>query len=291
LGITSIAGLQAALDGKAASTHSHAISDVTGLQTELDSKANSSSLGTASSSDVTTSTTDTTAGRLLKVGDFGVGGDSIVTATNANDLILPGQTWVANFDTLESAAAAGYPNLGTGATPTWWNTQTYGTSTRLTQFTQQAYNLVSYVERTFFRTRHDSTWSPWREIYHTGNILGTVSQSGGIPTGAIIERGSNVNGEYVKYADGTIEMVAVGLYTSDTTASGNIFASAEFLFSLPAPVIDKEKAAITVNDYLSSLLWFGASFNSTTQGKARMFYFTGLSGVRSFRAKILGRWN
>ncbi|OZB38014.1 MAG: hypothetical protein B7X50_11750 [Alishewanella sp. 34-51-39] len=40
-------------------------------------------------------------------------------------------------------------------------------------------------------------------VYHTGNILGTVSQSGGVPTGAIIERGSNANGEYVRYADGT----------------------------------------------------------------------------------------
>lgn len=36
------------------------------------------------------------------------------------------------------------------------------------------------------------------------DIVGTVSQSGGVPTGAIIERGSNANGEYVKYADGTL---------------------------------------------------------------------------------------
>lgn len=42
-------------------------------------------------------------------------------------------------------------------------------------------------------------------LYSRDSILGTVSQSGGIPTGAIIERGSNANGEYVKYADGTLE--------------------------------------------------------------------------------------
>ena len=41
-------------------------------------------------------------------------------------------------------------------------------------------------------------------IYNQSNILGTVSQSGGVPTGAIIERGSNANGEFVKYADGTL---------------------------------------------------------------------------------------
>jgi hypothetical protein len=34
-------------------------------------------------------------------------------------------------------------------------------------------------------------------------LLGTVSQSGGVPTGSIIERGSNANGSYVRFADGT----------------------------------------------------------------------------------------
>ncbi|MFH5101210.1 integrase, partial [Citrobacter freundii complex sp. 2024EL-00219] len=34
------------------------------------------------------------------------------------------------------------------------------------------------------------------------DVVGTVSQSGGVPTGAIIERGSNSNGEYTKFADG-----------------------------------------------------------------------------------------
>src|SRR5690606_16392006 len=35
------------------------------------------------------------------------------------------------------------------------------------------------------------------KAFRRGNILGTVSQSSGVPTGAIIERGSNANGEYV----------------------------------------------------------------------------------------------
>lgn len=39
--------------------------------------------------------------------------------------------------------------------------------------------------------------------FRRSNILGTVSQSGGVPTGAIIERGSNPNGSYIRFADGT----------------------------------------------------------------------------------------
>ncbi|WP_113154795.1 hypothetical protein [Nitratireductor sp. OM-1] len=41
------------------------------------------------------------------------------------------------------------------------------------------------------------------KAFRRGNVLGTVSQSGGVPTGAVIERGINANGEYVRFADGT----------------------------------------------------------------------------------------
>lgn len=44
--------------------------------------------------------------------------------------------------------------------------------------------------------RADHTYGP-------GNLLGTVSQTGGVPTGGVIERGSNANGEYIRFADGT----------------------------------------------------------------------------------------
>lgn len=37
-----------------------------------------------------------------------------------------------------------------------------------------------------------------------GLFLGTVSEDGGIPTGAIMESGSNSNGYYIKLADGTM---------------------------------------------------------------------------------------
>lgn len=51
--------------------------------------------------------------------------------------------------------------------------------------------------------------------HRMSKLLGTVSQSGGLPTGAIIERGSNANGDYVKYADGT--MLCWGTVTGTPT--------------------------------------------------------------------------
>lgn len=40
------------------------------------------------------------------------------------------------------------------------------------------------------------------DMYSKDNILDTVSQTAGVPTGGVIESGSNANGEYVRFADG-----------------------------------------------------------------------------------------
>jgi hypothetical protein len=62
------------------------------------------------------------------------------------------------------------------------------------------------------------------QVYSRDNILATVSQSAGVPTGGIIERGSSANGEYVRYADGTMICVIYAAGTQTTsTASGSIF--------------------------------------------------------------------
>lgn len=39
--------------------------------------------------------------------------------------------------------------------------------------------------------------------YGPGNVVGTVAQVAGAPDGAVIERGTTANGDYVRYADGT----------------------------------------------------------------------------------------
>ncbi|CAM4262142.1 hypothetical protein [Citrobacter portucalensis] len=49
------------------------------------------------------------------------------------------------------------------------------------------------------------------------DIVGTVSQSGGVPTGVIIEKGSNSNGNYIKFADGTL----IFWFTSSISATAN----------------------------------------------------------------------
>ena len=67
------------------------------------------------------------------------------------------------------------------------------------------------------------------EVFKQSNILGTVSESGGVPTGAIIERGSNSNGEYVKYADGTL----IAHATNTVDFNGDVDLSSRREFTTP----------------------------------------------------------
>jgi hypothetical protein len=160
-------------------------------------KAEQSTLGTAASKDVTTSQTDTTAGRLLKVGDFGIAGYSPAITSSADNYELPGYNiWLNSASTEKPSWAGSGILLPLPAVNAVTNSQFFIASA-ITDTKTPSLNIRQ-------KNAVTGDWNDWQEVYHTGNTVGTVSQSGGVPTGAIIERGSNANGEYVKYADGTM---------------------------------------------------------------------------------------
>ncbi|WP_427030912.1 hypothetical protein [Halomonas sp. H2] len=66
-------------------------------------------------------------------------------------------------------------------------------------------------------------------LCHSDNILGTVSQSDGVPTGAIIESGSNSNGEWLKLADGTYRV----MFGAGGSAVGADISSIQTVRSIP----------------------------------------------------------
>ena len=78
--------------------------------------------------------------------------------------------------------------------------------------------------------------------YVRGSILGTVSQSGGVPTGAIIQRGSNANGEFVRFADGT-QICWVNGRTGVRVTSGLLRES----WAFPATFIPSQTVHCSVN--------------------------------------------
>lgn len=124
------------------------------------------------------------------------------------------------------------------------------------------------------------------EFYQRSNILGTVSQSGGVPTGAIIERGSNANGEYVSFADGTqicLLTVSVG---DISNAAGAIYRSSAIIASYPAAF--SVVPTCFVQDASSAYVW-GAANGGGGSVTIALFYHTSLTN-RTARVLCVGRW-
>lgn len=66
------------------------------------------------------------------------------------------------------------------------------------------------------------------------NLLGAVSQSGGVPTGSVIEFGSNAQGDYLKFADGTMITSQVVTVPAQTWTNGTGVRYVFLSFTLPA---------------------------------------------------------
>jgi hypothetical protein len=145
--------------------------------------------GVLSGTAVTQSSLDTTAGRVTKVGDFGLGSDSGQTVADLDDLRYGSMLFPLNA----TSGPVGAHSL---------LTQARLSGARATQFAIGDAALRAFI-RNYGTASGALAWSDWAELFHTQNILGTVSQTGGVPTGAILQRGSNANGAFVRFADGT----------------------------------------------------------------------------------------
>ncbi|MBH3308946.1 phage tail protein [Pseudomonas mosselii] len=122
------------------------------------------------------------------------------------------------------------------------------------------------------------------------DIVGTVSQAGGVPTGAIIERGSNANGEYTRYADGTQEC---WFMASDTTAInaalGSGFRSGGFIWTFPIAFSALPRCIAT--PFLTSCT--GAAINASSAASCAYVYTAPAVQASSSMSVYLfakGRW-
>ena len=163
------------------------VSGGTGAASATDARTNLG-LGTAATADVTQSATDTTAGRLMKVGDFGVGGAA---------------QYGGGGESLDDLTTGGLFQLTSSAVDAWPGQVSADALLSIQSSPSSVYSSQMGFGRqgtAWFRFQNNTNWTDWQEFYHTGNLVGTVSQSGG---GAVIERDSNNDGEYMRLADGT----------------------------------------------------------------------------------------
>lgn len=168
--------------------------------------------------------TDGTAGKLMVVGAFGLGSagvDSANVVTNITGTIRTG------FYKFNGGATGAPPQLaGVGG-----SLIVHSMGGNYLQ--QIVISIPTALDNPVICIRHyDTSGNPgqWRTLYTNANVIGAVAVSGIVPTGAIIETGTNASGTYTKYADGTlicqgsIADLAVGANAQATLSGNGTFA-------------------------------------------------------------------
>jgi len=87
------------------------------------------------------------------------------------------------------------------------------------------------TNRVWFRAWTSNLPNSWIDMFNQSSIVGTVSEAAGVPTGAIIEKGSNANGDYTKFADGTM-ICTISKLADSATSFGSGTASDPFRSSV-----------------------------------------------------------
>ena len=197
--------------------------------------------------DVTTSATDTTAGRLSKVGDFGLGS------------LNPRTSGVILNNWLSTSEPTGFHTMGTDAEtlnkPTGLAGAGFGGALTVRANDVQGARIGwrSFRNATeFFMQKWDSGGMGWLlKFFNNRNIVGTVVDAAGVPDGAIIETGSNANGRYTRFADGT-QMCSHILSTSNT--AGVTWTFPAIFAASPTPrVVGTPVASVMCSAVLDSL--------------------------------------
>ncbi|WP_288996795.1 pyocin knob domain-containing protein [uncultured Gemmobacter sp.] len=232
----------------------------------------------------TGSATDTTAGRLVRTGDYGLGTAISLGATDNLDALL-----VSGFfynPTAGNTAGNNYPPgiSGAGALIVVARSST----NVIQKFISYGGTSTASGLREFTRSWGTSGWGPWVEQFHQGSLLGTVSQSGGVPTGKVIERGSNANGEYVRFADGTQICTAIAAGVDAATAAGPIYMRSNLLtWTFPASFLS---APVVAGGGGNAARWLGINAPSVGNVQYRVFSYAS-SGTLSMPGLIAtGRW-
>lgn len=226
--------------------------------------------------------TDATSGRLLKVGAFGLGGSDLAQ--------------VRLDDGQQDLPSGFYAGGGSSADPTTFPSGNAQYKPFLNLTRRVASGNYGQVRMYFGETINiyeksalTAAWEPMHSLVSREQLLGTVSQTGGLPTGAVIERGANANGEYVRFADGTqICTYTPGSFLNATESTGNIYQSTSpGSWVFPAQFVS---APVCTASPRSDIAWANCQATSTTTASVRMFSPTSLVGALTQELKAVGRW-
>lgn len=233
---------------------------------------------------VTQSRRDPTAGRLMKVGDFGLGGG--ISAA------YPPETVVPDIDALDLPGGF-YQTINTtlgdfppGESPFGMLIQLRYDAGSFAQIWMSALTDTLYTRRR--RAGDTPAMSPWRPLFSHHNIVGPVSQTAGVPTGDVIERGSNANGDFVRFADGLQICLKTVSIASVLTIDGALFRSIDSVWTYPAAFANVP--SVFCGNTNNANIW-GTAWNATaTTVSVRGRSTVEVTGGRSVDMQAIGRW-
>ncbi|MBH3412866.1 phage tail protein [Pseudomonas putida] len=127
-------------------------------------------------------------------------------------------------------------------------------------------------------------------------ILGAVGQASGVPTGAVIERGSNANGEYVRFADGTqICTRTISAQKTLGNAAGALYFQAKESAALyPIGFAAAPAISIQATGFTYEVFWLGGGWSNPTSAWPSGYVMTEVQRTQSDLVYITytatGRW-
>ncbi|WP_146592030.1 DUF2793 domain-containing protein [Puniceibacterium confluentis] len=124
--------------------------------------------------------------------------------------------------------------------------------------------------------------------YGPGNLLGSVSQLAGQPTGAVVERGGNANGSYMRLACGTqiCWISGFGTYAPDT-AHGALFRSGNQSWYFPAAFVGLPSVMCSAE---GSTRWGTVGTRTETSCGSQIFAPTQSSTPATADLLAIGTW-
>lgn len=225
---------------------------------------------------------DTTDGRVLLNGAHGLGRH---LSSLSGDLFAQGN---------KTGFYYARPHAASGANDTPhsdnWN------ALLLTRGNDYAFGLVAGqrdVENTdvWWNTKHSGTVGDWRRLIDSGNIIGAVSQGAGQPTGAVIERGVNANGEYVRLADGTqICWCEKTSGNAQNIATGALYRTVAETVTFPAVFVAGSNTQVSPGQSGEPDAWFTAELPGTGSVEVYRVGTTNTATNVTYRCTAIGRW-
>lgn len=127
-------------------------------------------------------------------------------------------------------------------------------------------------------------------LYRRGNILAAVSEASGVPTGGLIEAGSNANGRFVKFADGTMicsHFIAPLAFAATTVTDSSFQDIAQATLTFPATFVGAPAVSSHIN---GNATWSEPNTVTATGFKPIIFATGSLTGNQNYSYIAVGTW-